>query len=233
MSISPPDQLRHFPLFEGLNDEVFKEIIRAANTRLFGAGQSVFEQGGDAREFYVLLKGKLKVTQVTEDGQQVIMRIVVPGDLFGIARAFKRSDYPGTATAVLHSVVVAWPMSYWDIFVQKDVGLAVSAMQTVGQRLQESHARLREMATEEVERRVAHTVLRLIEQSGQREPEGIRIDFPISKQDLAEMAGTTLHTVSRIMSGWQERGIVSTGRQKLLVCDHDRLLLLADTAPDR
>lgn len=233
MSVSSQDQVREFPLFRRLDAQAFSQIMAAASTRHYPAGQPVFAQGGDAREFYVLLKGKLKVTQVTEDGQQVIIRIVVPGDLFGIARALQRVDYPGTATAAVQSVVMAWPMSYWDTFVASDASLAVSAMQTVGQRLQESHARIREMATQEVERRVAHTVLRLVEQSGQPEPAGIRIDFPISKQDLAEMAGTTLHTVSRIMSGWQERGIVSTGRQKLLVRDHERLLVVAETTSDR
>ncbi|UYQ71181.1 Crp/Fnr family transcriptional regulator [Pelagibacterium flavum] len=233
MSLLSREQMRQFSLFERLSEEAFDEILSAASARNYSTGRSVFEQGGEAREFYVLVQGKLKVSQVTEDGQQVIIRIVVPGDLFGIARALQRVDYPGTATAVVDSSVLAWPMSYWDRFVEKDAALAVSAMQTVGQRLQESHARLREMATEEVERRVAHTVLRLIEQSGKPESGGIRIDFPISKQDLAEMSGTTLHTVSRIMSGWQERGLVSTGRQKLLVCDHDRLLDLAESGPER
>jgi CRP-like cAMP-binding protein len=71
-------------------------------------------------------------------------------------------------------------------------------------------------------------VLRLVQQSGKREPEGIRIDFPISKQDLAEMTGTTLHTVSRILTAWEEAGLVDSGRQKLLVKDPHRLLLIAD-----
>jgi len=71
-------------------------------------------------------------------------------------------------------------------------------------------------------------VLRLAQQSGRREADGIRIDFPISKQDIAEMAGTTLHTVSRILTAWEEAGLVDTGRQKLLLKDPHRLLLIAD-----
>lgn len=233
MSIVTPEQLHQFPLFSGLDDSALQDIIAQSVTRTVAPGCSVFEQGGDAREFFVLLSGKLKVTQVTEDGQQVIIRIVVPGDLFGIARALRRTDYPATAAAVVDSIVLAWPMRFWDVFVQMDASLAVNTMQTVGQRLQESHARLRELATEEVERRVAHAVLRLVDQIGKEESGGIKIDFPLSKQDLAEMAGTTLHTVSRIMSAWQERGLVVTGRQKLLVRDHDRLSLLAGQTNER
>ena len=105
-------------------------------------------------------------------------------------------------------------------------------MQTIGQRLQEAHTRIREMATEEVERRVAHAVLRLIRQAGKPEGTGIRIDFPITRQDIAEMTGTTLHTVSRILSAWEAKGLVEGGRQKLLVRDAHRLQLLAEGAPE-
>nr|WP_196260422.1 Crp/Fnr family transcriptional regulator [Pelagibacterium limicola] len=203
-------------------------MFERATLRRYGASSAVFEQGAEAHEFFVLVEGRLKVSQVTEDGQQVIIRIVVPGDLFGIAKALQRHDYPGTAIAVVDSAALAWPMGLWGSFIEKHASLAIGAMHAVGQRLQESHARLREMATEEVERRVAHAVLRLLQQSGRKEADGIRIDFPISKQDLAEMTGTTLHTVSRILTAWQEKGLVQTGRQRLLVRDPHRLMMLAD-----
>jgi CRP-like cAMP-binding protein len=119
-------------------------------------------------------------------------------------------------------------MERWDDMVARYPSFATVAMSTIGNRLQEAHARIREMSTEVVERRVGHTVLRLAQQSGRREADGIRIDFPISKQDIAEMAGTTLHTVSRILTAWEEAGLVDTGRQKLLLKDPHRLLLIAD-----
>lgn len=222
------ETIRAFPLFAKVDDAAFEDMFSKAVTRHYPAGRPVFEQGGDAREFFVLIAGRLKVTQVTEDGQQVMIRIVNPGDLFGIAKALQRTDYPGTATAAVDSAALAWPMSYWSQFIENSASLAVNAMQTVGQRLQESHSRIREMATEEVERRVAHAVLRLVQQSGRKEADGIRIDFPISKQDIAEMTGTTLHTVSRILTAWEGKGLVRGGRQKLLVRDPHGLMLLAD-----
>ncbi|MCY1237843.1 Crp-like helix-turn-helix domain protein [compost metagenome] len=84
------------------------------------------------------------------------------------------------------------------------------------------------MSTEEVERRVAHTVLRLAEQAGKPEGGGVRIDFPISRQDIAEMTGTTLHTVSRILSAWEGQGLVQGGRQKLMLKDIPGLRRLAE-----
>jgi CRP-like cAMP-binding protein len=85
------------------------------------------------------------------------------------------------------------------------------------------------MSTEEVERRVAHTVLRLSKDAGKSEGGGVRIDFPITRQDIAEMTGTTLHTVSRILSSWESKGLVEGGRQKLLVRDVKGLQALADS----
>lgn len=154
--------------------------------------------------------------------------MISPGDLFGIARALRRMDYPGTSTAVSESVVLSWPMSLWNDFLEQYPSLAINAMQTIGSRLLEAQQRLRELSTEEVERRVAHAVLRLVNQSGRREQKGVRIDFPISKQDIAEMSGTTLHTVSRILTAWGAAGLVEGGRQKLLVRDPHQLVLIGD-----
>ncbi len=216
------------PLFEPLAPEAIDEILRLAASRRFPAGARVFEQGETATQFYVLLHGRLRVTQVTSEGQQVVVRMVNPGDLFGIAKALQRLDYPGTATAVADSVVLCWPMKLWSEFVTRYPMLAVGAMQAIGSRFLEAQQRLQELSTEEVERRVAHAVLRLANQSGRKEKDGIRIDFPISKQDIAEMTGTTLHTVSRILTAWEAAGLVEGGRQKLLVRDPHGLLLLAD-----
>ncbi len=219
--------IRSIPLFDRMPDEELDRLLQHASSRRVPQGETVFEQGGTASSFYLLLHGRLKVTQVTEDGQQIIVRVVHPGDLFGFAKALQRTDYPGTAIAVAESLTLSWPTELWPNFVEHNPRLAVTAMQTIGQRLEEAHVRIREMSTEEVERRVAHTVLRLAKKAGRQEAGGIRIDFLISRQDIAEMTGTTLHTVSRILSAWEKLGFVEGGRQKLLVKDQNGLETIA------
>jgi CRP-like cAMP-binding protein len=219
--------IKGLALFQNMGDGELDLLLGGASSRRIAAGLAVFEQGAPAAEFFVLLHGRLKVTQVTPDGQQIVVRVVNPGDLFGIANALQRRDYPGTATAAVDSIALVWPMSAWDEAMRNHPSLASNAMQTIGQRLQEAHTKLREMATEDVERRVAHAVLRLVKQSGKKTPEGIRIDFPISREDIAQMTGTTLHTVSRILSAWETAGLVEGGRQKLMVKDAHRLQMLA------
>jgi len=101
-------------------------------------------------------------------------------------------------------------------------------METLGARLQDSQTRILEMSTQQVEKRVAHAILRLANQAGRKTETGILIDFPISRQDIAEMTGTTLHTVSRILSAWEEKGLVESGRQRITVCDPHGLVMLAE-----
>ena len=149
-----------------------------------------------------------------------------------MCRPAKFSAYPATAVAAVDSVSLAWPSAAWPRLVAQHPALAANTLQTVGQRLQEAHTRVIEMTTEEVERRIAHALLRLLKQAGRKVERGIEIDFPISRQDVAEMTGTTLHTVSRVLSAWEQQGLVESGRQRIVVRDPHRLFGIAEGPPD-
>ena len=99
-----PAIIKGLSIFDGLDDAARSEVLFGEASKRYPAGQPVFEQGAAATQFFVLLYGRLRVTQVTAEGQQMIVRMVNPGDLFGIAKALRRPDYPGTATAVTESL---------------------------------------------------------------------------------------------------------------------------------
>ena len=155
-----------------------------------------------------------------------------PGETFGVAKAIGLQRYPATATAVDDSVVLAWPSGTWPRLVEEFPALATNTLQTVGARLQETHTRVVEMSTEQVEKRIAHALLRLVKQSGRKVDHGIEIDFPISRQDIAQMTGTTLHTVSRTLSAWEGKGLVESSRQKIVVREPHKLFMLAEENPE-
>jgi CRP-like cAMP-binding protein len=221
----------NLPLFRGLGAKELDEILASARAVRYAKGTSVFEQDGEAHSFFVLLHGNLRVVKLTPAGQQVVVRYVAPGEVFGIAMAIGRTTYPATATAVVDSIALVWPSTVWPELVAKFPSLAVTTLQTVGTRLQDAHTRVVEMSTEEVERRVAHALLRLAKQAGRKIDGGIQIDFPISRQDVAEMTGTTLHTVSRILSAWEDQGLVEGGRQRIVIRNPHRLFTLAERPP--
>lgn len=217
------------PLFAGLAPEAFDDILRDARALHQARNSTVFEQGEPAHSFFVLLNGHVRAAKTTPTGQQVVVRYVGPGESFGVAMALGLSEYPATATAVDDSVVLAWPSANWPPLVEKYPALAANTLQMVGSRLQDIQTRIIEISTEKVERRVAHTLLRLIQQAGREVRQGVEIDFPISRQDIAEMTGTSLHKVSRILSAWENEGLIDGGRRRIVVCDPQKLLRLAET----
>ena len=192
-----------------------------------------FDQGAEADRFFLLLHGHVRAAKTTPTGEQIVVRYVSPGETFGLAMAIGLTQYPATATAVDDSVVLAWPTGTWPRLVEKFPALATNTLQAVGARLQETHTRVLEMSTQQVEQRVAHALLRLANQSGKKLDHGIEIDFPISRQDIAEMTGTTLHTVSRTLSQWEAKGILKTGREQVIILYPHGLVEIAEDLPPK
>lgn len=188
----------------------------------------MFEQEAEAHSFFVLLSGHIRVVRTTPDGNRVIVRYISEGEIFGVAAALGRTTYPASAIAAVNCVALVWPNAKWSELSARFPQFSANTYKTVGSRLHDSHTRVVEMSTEQVEQRVAHALLRLMNQTGRKTECGIEIDFPISRQDIAEMTGTTLHTVSRLLSAWEDKGIVVSGRQKVTVSDPHRLMLLAE-----
>lgn len=233
MAVVDRSMVSGLPLFAGLTASEQDELLREARSVRYPRGTAVFDQGTEADRFFLLLHGHLRVEKVSPQGQQTVVRYVSAGELFGVAQAMNLTHYPATAVAAVDSIALAWPSASWSRLVARFPSLASTALQTVGSRLQDTQTRVLEMSNEQVEQRIAHTLLRLAKQAGRKVQNGVEIDFPISRQDIAEMTGTTLHTVSRILSGWEQQGLVAGGRQRIVVRDAKRLLDLADDRSSR
>ncbi|BCH21893.1 Crp/Fnr family transcriptional regulator [Mesorhizobium sp. L-8-3] len=216
------------PLFQGLGPAELDRMVGQARSLRVAKGQAVFEYEQEAHSFFLLLDGHVRVVKITPDGQEVIVRYISPGELMGIAHALGRTTYPANAIAAIDCVLLAWPSQLWAEFAATYPSFIANAYKTVGERLQDAHARVVQMSTEQVDQRVAHALLKLVKQTGKQTDDGLLIDFPISRQDIAEMTGTTLHTVSRLLAAWEEKGLVKSGRQKVTVVEPHRLLMLAE-----
>jgi CRP/FNR family transcriptional regulator, nitrogen oxide reductase regulator len=226
-----PSALRDMRLFAGLDAAELADALREARTRRVPKGGTLFEQGKEARGFYLLLQGRLKAVQTGSDGQQIVVRFLGPGEPVGLFSLLGPGQrYPATAVAVVESLALAWEGAALAELLRDHPRIALNAMPAMGSRVHDAHARLRELAGgERVERRLARALLRLVRQAGRREEGGaVRIDFPITRQDLAEITGTTLHTASRVLSGWEQAGILEGGRrQRIVVRDPQALVRIA------
>ncbi len=219
--------LAHLPPFSKLDTRQIREILDQSSSRRYDSGVAIFEEGHEADRFFMLLDGYIRVVRITPGGEQVIALHIPSGQLFGIAKALGHTAYPATAITASESIALSWPSRLWDSFVAQYDGFATETYKTVGIRIGEMNTRIMEMATQQVEQRIANALLRLINQTGRKVEGGIEIDFPITRQDLSEMTGTTLHTVSRMLSAWEKKGLVQSGRKRIMVCDPHKLAILS------
>lgn len=216
------------PPFEGLLPDDLDVVLAQARAARYPRDTAIFEQGAPTTSFFLLLDGHVRMMQVTPEGEQVTSRYINAGEMFGLGVAMGQDIYPTTAIAAVDCVVMIWPASIWPSLSQRLPSFATSVYHTIGNWLLETHSQMQQLVTEQVEQRVARALLRLIRQAGQKTGEGIEIDFPITRQDIAEMTATTLHTVSRLMSMWEEKGIVASGRQRVIIVDPHALVLIAE-----
>ena len=219
--------LVHLPPFSRLDASQIRTILDQATSKRFAAGRSVFDEGEPADRFFMLLDGVVRVVRITESGEQVTALHIPAGQLIGIAKALGKDTYPATAITASEALVLSWPTRLWDTFVAQYDGFATETYKTVGKRVEEMNNRIVEMATQQVEQRVANALLRLINQTGRRVADGIEIDFPITRRDLSELTATTLHTVSRLLSGWEKQGLLLSKRKRITVCDAHALVVLS------
>nr|WP_256478511.1 Crp/Fnr family transcriptional regulator [Notoacmeibacter sp. MSK16QG-6] len=223
--------LNRLPPFSLLDRKQIREILDLATSQRFAEGATVYHEEEEATRFYLLLDGTVRALHITSEGEHVTALHVPAGQLFGIARAFGRSTYPATVEAAAEVIALWWPMDLWPQFVTRYEGFATETYRTVGQRLGEMQTRIVELSVLHVEQRVANTLLRLIDQTGRQAEGGTVIDFPITRQDLSDMTGTTLHTVSRLLSAWERQGIVESRRKQIMVRQPNRLTALSGPRP--
>ena len=228
MPSSHIDLLKPVALFSGLDGPALRSVSDAARIRETKAGLSFFREGDPAESFFIVQSGSVKLTQVTPEGHQVVLRLIGAGDPFGGVAAFGGGAYPVSAEAVTDVTALEWPGPVMASLMETYPKLAINAVRFVAARLHELQVQYRQLATEKVERRVARALLRLGEQAGRRTEAGILIDLPLSREDIAQMTGTTLYTVSRIISRFEADGLVEAGRQHIVIRDAQALTSIAD-----
>jgi len=221
-------QLRQVSVFQNATDEDLRLFIQHSVERSIEEEEFFFFQGDPAVYFYVLLSGRAKLMQMNPTGQQVNLRTINEWQMFGALGAVRdNATYPASAQALEHSTALAIKSDYLREMLQTRPYLSFDLMKLMTSYIQEIQERYRELATEKVERRIAHALLRLLSQMGTKTVEG-NIVLTFTQQDLAEMSGTTIYTVSRVLSEWEKHGLVETGRERILIRKPHELVKISE-----
>src|SRR5579885_1288363 len=198
--------LGSLPVFQQLTPEAIREVAAPLRPRRVARGEAVFLAGDAAIDFWFLASGRLKLVHETDDGREVILRLARPGDIFGGEGVWGEPRYPASAFAQENSVVLHLPVVAVTALLGAHPALALALIRLLASRLRVAEARIRELQTAQVEQRLANALLRLARTTGVKVAGGIRIGTALTRQELAELSGTTLSTASRTLSAWHQRG---------------------------
>jgi CRP/FNR family transcriptional regulator, nitrogen oxide reductase regulator len=227
-----PQALAQMELFQGLPDVALDTVGAAARVRRLPKDLRIFNQGDEGVRAHAVVEGGVRIAQSGSDGAQVVIRFIGPGEMFGTVALFTNGRYPADAITLSETLEASWSEAALLELMTRYPQIAINVIRIIGKRLQEVQDRVRELATQRAERRVAHAVLRLARQAGHSTVGGTVIEFPLRRKDVADIAGTTLHTASRILTAWEKAGLLVTNSQHLTIRQPTEILRIAEDTID-
>jgi len=219
--------LRSSTLYRNLSADDQRRLAQVSLARSYDRGDTIFSEG-DFPDFLVTIaSGRVKVVKMVPSGKEIILEIFGPGDPVGAVVAYEGRPYPASAIALEPCSCILVRRSEFFALLERHPSFVRGFLTGMALRIVELTRRIPEVAGGRVETRFAHLFLKLAERVGERRPEGRFVRMPLSRQELAELTGTTTETCIRIMSRWGKEGVVSTERDGFLVRDREKLERLA------
>lgn len=232
MSVSL-ERIGMLELFRALPEDALAHVRGAMRAERVAKDAVIFEQGQSVDRAYATGTGSIRIVQTGSDGGQAIVRFIGPGEMFGTLPLFTDHLFPADAVAAEASTILTWSEADILILMNRYPGISLNVIRVLGGRMAQLQERVRELTTQRAEQRIAHAILRLAEQAGRDGARGTTIEIPLRRKDLAEFAGTTLHTASRTVSAWEKAGLLANQGQRLIVHDLTAIRLLAEGCPER
>ena len=225
----PPieDVLRKATVFRRLGAADLQHLAAVTHVRDFDKGAALFAEGDPADAFYTVITGRVKIFKVTARGTDVILEIFGPGDPVGAVAVYESRAYPASAVALEPTTCALVPREAFFALLEAHPSLVRGLLLGLTHRLVELTNRLTELSGGRIEARLARLFLKLADDTGRPEADGVFIPMPLSRQELADMTGTTIETTIRIMSRWGKQQIVRTEKDGFLVADRSALEAVA------
>lgn len=215
--------LKRSSIFSGLSDDELAALAELAFEYSFMPDQFVFWDGDAPERFYVITEGSVKVVKHSSLGKEFIIAFFGPGEMFGEVAVFENKSYPASAQAVARTRVLGISREDFLAFLTDRPQVALRIINVLGGRLRDAQGRLRDLAGERVEQRIAAVLVMLSSKLGDT--------LPFTRQEIADMAGTTTETTIRVMGQLRSRGITRSIRGKVTIIDAEKLRLLSEGYP--
>jgi CRP/FNR family transcriptional regulator len=215
--------LRSSPAFAALRPGDVQSLAAVAREERVRARDYVFMEGDPARWFCLVKTGHVKILRHARGGRDVVLELLGPGEMFGGVAVIERRPYPASAQATEPSVIVKIPQEPIVALAEREPSIVREIALMIGRRLRGAHDSVTSLAADPVEARLAAALVRLADREGSRSAAGIALPFPLTRQSLADMTGTTVETTIRIVSRWLKDRVVVEEGGHLVLRDMDAL----------
>jgi CRP-like cAMP-binding protein len=229
--MSPPslaDFLARTPVFAGLPARDVHALASVAREERVRARDYVFMEGDPAHWFCLVRTGHVKIVRHARSGRDVVLELLGPGEMFGGVAVIERRPYPASAQATEPSVVVKIPQEAIVALTERQPSIIREIALMIGRRLRGAHESVKSLAVDPVEARLAAALVRLAEREGTARKDGVALPFPLTRQSLADMTGTTVETAIRVVSRWLKDGVIVEDAGRLVLRDVAALRALAE-----
>ena len=210
-------------LFGALDQNDRRMLAEQSSLAHVERGKPIWLAGAPIEFVAVVGVGFVKMTKLTAHGQEIALELLGPGQCFGLLAAIEQRQYPLSAVAVSNCWFLKIPTRVVLPIYQGNAGLKDSMLRRLGPRLRKAHDMMTRLSSGRVEERLAAVLFVLADSYGERDAEGLYLQVPLTRQDLSEMAGTTVETTIRLMSRWQKQGILRTDSRVIRILDEDQL----------
>jgi CRP-like cAMP-binding protein len=221
-------RLQEMPVLSSLSQSDWEKVKELFIEKHFGKDEYIFFEGDPSSWLGVILEGRVKMIKHSEAGKDVVLDVISPGEMLGEVAAFNGEPHPATAQAMEPTVLASIYRDDYLRLLKQYPALALRVIAELGRRLREAQETVKSMAVERVERRIARILLKLAATTGSSSEEGIIIELPLTRQDIAEMAGTTVETAIRTMSKFRKKGLVQTRRGRVIILEPHQLVRIAE-----
>lgn len=216
------------PLFRRVMPTDLSQLAAVSHLSHYHRGDAIFDEGDESNYFYIVVSGRAKVFKRAPNGHQRIIEMFGPGGLLGAVAAYELRPYPAAAAAMESTTCLLLPRKEFFALLEARPTLVRGLLGSLSIRLMELTARLSELSGGRVESRFARLFLKLADQVGRRERGGTFVPMVLSRQELADLTGTTIETCIRIMSRWNKDEILQTDKDGFIILDRPALGALAE-----
>ncbi|MER2600440.1 MAG: Crp/Fnr family transcriptional regulator [Caldilineales bacterium] len=209
--------VRTVPLFASLREETWDEVADKLIGLCYPRDAYLFFEGDQPEYLYIIWMGRIKLLRHSIDGRDVVLDVLGPERLVGELAVFEGAPYSQTAQAMEDVAVIAITRQDYLELLQRFPALSLAVINELGRRLRVVNDLVQSLAVDRVERRIARALLRLAHYNGSPTRDGTMIQMRLTRQDLADMTGTTVETAIRVMSRFRKAGWITTQRGRVII----------------